>query len=141
MERELGALADGPAKRSSAITVMAVGSSVPIVAKTCSKSSVPSRVQIIMIPSPKPKSPTRLTMNAFLAAPAAEGFLYQKPISSVAAQADRLPADVQHQEVVAQDQQQHAEHEEVQVGEEAPQAAVAVHVADRVDVDQQPDRC
>ena len=55
----------------------------------------------------------------------------------VAAQADRLPPDVQHQEVVAQDQQQHAEHEEVQVGEEAPQAPIAVHVADRVDVDQQ----
>ena len=64
------------------MTVIAVGSRVPMLLKTCPKSSVPSRVQIIMIPSPKPKSPTRLTMNAFLAAPAADGFLYQKPISA-----------------------------------------------------------
>ena len=34
-----------------------------------------------MIPSPNPKSPMRLTTNAFFAAPAAEGFLYQKPMS------------------------------------------------------------
>jgi hypothetical protein len=33
------------------------------------------------MPSAKPKSPTRLTMNAFIAAALAEGFLYQKPIS------------------------------------------------------------
>ena len=38
--------------------------------------------QIIMIPSPNPKSPTRLTTKAFLDAPAAEGFLYQKPMSA-----------------------------------------------------------
>ena len=58
----------------------------------------------------------------------------------VAAQADQLPADVEEQEVVGQDQHQHAEHEEVQVGEEAPEASIAVHVADRVDVDEEPDR-
>ena len=58
----------------------------------------------------------------------------------VAAQAHQLPAHVEEQEVVGEDQHQHAEHEEVQVGEEAPEAAVAVHVADRVDVDEESDR-
>jgi hypothetical protein len=58
------------------------------------------------------------------------GLLVPEADERVAAQADRLPADVEHEEVVAQDQQQHAEHEQVQVGEEAPEAPVAVHVAD-----------
>ena len=33
------------------------------------------------MPSAKPKSPTRLTTKALIAAALAEGFLYQKPIS------------------------------------------------------------
>ncbi len=68
------------------------------------------------------------------------GLLVPEADEQVAAQADRLPADVQQQEVVGQDQQQHAEHEQVEVGEEAPQPAVAVHVADRVDVDEEAHR-
>ena len=32
------------------------------------------------MPSTSPKSPTRLTMNAFIAAAQAEGLVYQKPI-------------------------------------------------------------
>ena len=34
-----------------------------------------------MMPRPKPKSPTRLTMNAFLPASAADFRWYQKPMS------------------------------------------------------------
>ena len=68
------------------------------------------------------------------------GLLVPEADEQVAAQADSLPADVEQQEVVAQDQHQHAEHEQVQVGEEAPEPAVAVHVADRVDVDEEADR-
>ena len=34
-----------------------------------------------MMPSRKPKSPTRLTMKAFLPASAADGRVYQKPMS------------------------------------------------------------
>ncbi len=34
-----------------------------------------------MMPSTKPKSPTRLTMKALIAAAEAVGFLYQKPMS------------------------------------------------------------
>ena len=37
--------------------------------------------KIAMIPSANPTSPTRLTMNAFLAASAAERLRYQKPMS------------------------------------------------------------
>jgi len=42
---------------------------------------VPNAVQIHMMASPKPKSPTRLTMNAFLPAAAALSRVYQKPIN------------------------------------------------------------
>ena len=38
---------------------------------------VPVFTKIAMIPSANPTSPTRLTMNAFLAARAAERFVYQ----------------------------------------------------------------
>ena len=43
-------------------------------------TSVPRLDQSSMMPSPKPKSPTRLTMNAFLPALAAESLRYQKPM-------------------------------------------------------------
>ncbi len=42
--------------------------------------SVPVLTKIAMIPSANPTSPTRLTMNAFLAASAADRFWYQNPI-------------------------------------------------------------
>ena len=70
-------LPTAPAKSSSAIMVICHSGSPPMVAKTSSNCSVPSALQMARMPSPKPKSPTRLTTNAFLAAPAAEGFLYQ----------------------------------------------------------------
>ncbi len=63
-----------------------------------------------------------------------------EPDQQVAAQADQLPGHEHDQEVAGQDEQQHAEHEQVEVGEEAPVARVVGHVADRVDVDQQADR-
>ena len=49
--------------------------------------------------------------------------------------AHERPAHDQDQEVAGEDQQQHREHEEVQVREEAHLAAVRVHVGDRVEVD------
>ena len=58
----------------------------------------------------------------------------------VGAEADRFPEDEEHQQVVCQHQHQHREDEEGEVGEEAVEAAVAVHVADGVDVDEQADR-
>ena len=44
-------------------------------------SSVPVFAKIAMIPRAKPTSPTRLTMNAFLLASAADRRRYQKPMS------------------------------------------------------------
>ncbi len=88
-------------------------------------------------PEPEPEVADAVDDERLLGRACRRRLLVPEADERVAAQADRLPADVEHQEVVAQDQQQHAEHEQVQVGEEAPEPAVAVHVADGVDVDQQ----
>src|SRR5262245_59503963 len=48
---------------------------------TCWKSSDPKCVKISSVPRMNAKSPTRLTMNAFIPASVADCFLYQKPIS------------------------------------------------------------
>ena len=57
----------------------------------------------------------------------------------VGGEADALPADEQRDEVLAEDQHQHEEQEQVQVREVARVAGVAMHVADRVDMDQRAD--
>ena len=57
----------------------------------------------------------------------------------VAAQPHAFPADEQQQEVRAQHQNQHEEHEQIQVREEAVVAAFVRHVADGVNVDQKAD--
>ena len=61
----------------------------------------------------------------------------------VGAEPHTLPAEEHHQQVVPEHQQQHRGEEQVQVAEEALEAAivsmVVVHVADRVDVDQRAD--
>ena len=49
--------------------------------KIASNATEPVSTKTRKMPSEKPKSPTRLTMNAFMAAALAEGFSYQKPIS------------------------------------------------------------
>ena len=56
----------------------------------------------------------------------------------VAGERHRRPADDQDHQVGGQHQQRHREDEEVHVAEEARRALVVLHVADRVDVDQQP---
>ncbi len=50
-------------------------------ANTCSKLTEPVSAKTRKMPSAKPKSPTRLTTKALIAAALAEGFSYQKPIS------------------------------------------------------------
>ena len=49
--------------------------------KTVPNSSVPKIVNTAKMPRAKPKSPTRLTTKALIAAALAEGRSYQKPIS------------------------------------------------------------
>ena len=115
-------------------------SSVPIRSKTSRKLSVPEVDPEHHDPEAEAEVADAVDDEGLLGGARGRGLLVPEADERVAAQADRLPADVEHHEVVAQDQQQHAEHEQVQVGEEAPEAAVAVHVADRVDVDQEPDR-
>ena len=70
-----------PAKISRAMTATTVGSTSPIPWRTSWMSRVPSVAKMSMIPSAKPTSPTRLTMNAFFAARAADRLRYQKPMS------------------------------------------------------------
>ena len=50
-------------------------------AKICSRLTEPVSWNSRKMPSAKPKSPTRLTTKALIAAALAEGFSYQKPIS------------------------------------------------------------
>ena len=50
-------------------------------AKMVSKSTAPVIIKTAKMPSAKPKSPTRLTMKALMAAALASGLRYQKPIS------------------------------------------------------------
>ena len=50
-------------------------------AKISSKPTEPLSIQTAKMPSAKPKSPTRLTTKALIAAALADGRSYQKPIS------------------------------------------------------------
>ena len=70
-----------PAKISRAMAATTTGSTSPISCRTSWMSSVPRVTKMSMIPSAKPTSPTRLTMNAFLAASAADRLRYQNPMS------------------------------------------------------------
>jgi len=55
------------------------------------------------------------------------------------AEADTLPADEHEEQVVAEDERQHGEGEQVEIREEAPERRVVVHVAGGVEVDQPAD--
>ena len=54
----------------------------------------------------------------------------------IGGEADELPGGEDDEKVVGENEQEHREHEEVQVGEEAPVAVVVAHVADAVEVHQ-----
>ena len=87
----------------------------------------------------KPQSPMRLVTKAFLPAEALASFAEPERDEEVGAGAHALPAEEGDEHVAAQHQHQHREHEQVQVDEELREPRVAVHVADRVQVDQRAD--
>ena len=74
-----------PTKSSSVAMVMTPidvsGARAAAAAATCWKSSVPNVVNTSSMPRMNPKSPIRLTTNAFLPASAADFFRNQNPIS------------------------------------------------------------
>ena len=70
-----------PQNTSRAMARIVTWSSVPIRSITSWTFSVPRLTKMSMIPRANPTSPTRLTMNAFLLASAADRFRYQKPMS------------------------------------------------------------
>jgi hypothetical protein len=98
------------------------------------KSVVPNVAKNSPMPSDRPMSPTRLTMNAFWAAAAAEGLYCQKPIRRYDARP--TPSQPRSEIVGREHQHQHRGHEQVEVSEEATATRVVLHVTDRVDVDQ-----
>ncbi len=100
------------------------------------KLSVPKCAISKNIASRNPKSPMRLTMNAFLPASAADCLGEIESDQQVRRQAHTLPPDKHQQEVLRQHQHRHEEHEEVEIREEAPVALFIRHVADRIDVNQ-----
>ena len=69
-----------PRKRRRLIAVAVPTARVGAFANTSAYSSVPTVVQSSMMPRANPQSPTRLTMNAFLPAFAADSRVYQNPI-------------------------------------------------------------
>ena len=71
-----------PQKRSSAtrVTRPAAMPPPPTNRATSPKLNVPARMLRTRMPMRNPKSPTRVTTKAFLAALAAAGFWYQNPI-------------------------------------------------------------
>src|SRR5712664_2426728 len=90
------------------------------------KSAVKSRVRNVRnsrnIPSMKPKSPMRLTMNAFF--PASD---------------DDFPANKEKYVVCREHQNQHEEHKQIEIREEAVVAAFMRHISGRINVDEPAD--
>ncbi len=87
----------------------------------------------------KPKSPTRLVTNAFLPATAAEFRSNQNEISRYEQRPTPSQPEEREQEVRAEHEHEHRRREQVHVREEAAEAGIAVHVPDRVQVDQRAD--
>ena len=109
----------------------------PASSNTVRKSSEETLSRIRNAATTSATSPITLITNALMPAATAVSRRYQKRDQQVGGRAHERPPDDQDHEVRRQDQQQHREDEEVQVGEVARVAAVAAHVGDRVEVDQE----
>ena len=140
VQRDLGGLARRPTSSSSVMAVaVPVVSTSGALSKTAPKSSVPKAAKISIRATRNPRSPMRLTTKAFLPAAAADRLLEPEGDEQVRAEPDQLPPDEQHAEAVAEHEDQHRGDEEVEVGEEPTEPGVAVHVAHRVEVDEESD--
>ena len=84
----------------------------------------------------KPKSPTRLTMNAFVAAAAGSRTFVPVADEQIGAETDGFPEDEELKQVVRHDQHQHREGKERDVAEEAGIARISSHIPDGIDVDE-----
>jgi hypothetical protein len=72
------------------------------------------------------------------------GFGSRDPLVVVAdqeigAESDALPADKQNSVVVAHHEEQHGNHKQIHIGEESRKSDFTVHVADRIDVNEEAD--
>jgi len=88
----------------------------------------------------KPKSPTRFTTKAFFPAFEAESFSYQKPIRRYE-QRPRPPSHKHQQEVVCQNEVEHHEDKQVEVGKIPRIPRVAMHISDGINMDEETDPC
>ena len=75
-------------------------------------------------PIRNPKSPTRLMTNALIAALLAALLLVPESDQQIRAEADEFPEDKQLQQRAADDQAEHGEAEQAEVGEESCEAPV-----------------
>ena len=75
----------------------------------------------------------------FLAGVGGEVLVVVEADQQVRAEPDSFPSDEHHHVVRSEHEQQHHEHEEIEVGEEARVALLVRHVAGGVDVDQEAD--
>src|ERR1051325_9604312 len=114
--------------------------------KTSPKEMLPNDLKINKIARRNPKSPIRLTMNAFLAASLVggvpsrlEGPVVPETDQQIGAEPHAFPPEKHQEEIIREDQVEHHENEEVQVREKPPEARVAVHVSDRIKMDQESD--
>ncbi len=103
-------------------------------AKTCVKSSVPKMVKMPAIPRMKPKSPTRLTTKALIAAALGGRPVVPEADEQVRREADALPTEEHLDEIVGGHQREHREGEKREIREEARAVRILVHIADGIDV-------
>ena len=86
-------------------------------------------------------SPIRVTTKALRGGPAVRWVLIPEPDEQIAAQTHALPAQVEQQQVVGQDQDQHRPDKEIHIGEEAAISVVFVgHEFGGVEMDQEADK-
>ncbi len=107
--------------------------------KTCSKLSEPKLADDQEHREQEAEVADAVDDEGFFAGVGGGVLLEVEADEQVGGETDALPADEEKQEALGEDQDEHEEHEEVEIGEEAPVALFVRHVADGVDVDEEAD--